>query len=258
MFANLACTVCGHCFTVRQEQMGQRVVCPSCNTPFVAGDVAATLAGPTSPTPLKEHVAAQPGVTDETRTILAPLQEPIRHSCPRCKKSLEAPPGMAGQKLNCPACGQRLQIPQPAADANRTLLGSRADSKPSSSPPPLAPPPVPPPLPLHAELIAPGTRREQAEVAAVNGEVAVMINRARLRLEPGWRGREASGPRGQREKMIWSLARECKSFPARRLRFNPDLGAHRLSVPYPPSAGLCICLLSSSGIVSRRLLATWN
>ena len=43
--------------------------------------------------------------------------------------------------------------------------------------------------------------------------------------------------------------------PARRLGFSPKQGSHRLSVPYPPSAGLCICLLSSAGIVSRRHFA---
>ena len=43
-----------------------------------------------------------------------------------------------------------------------------------------------------------------------------------------------SGPRGRREKLIWSLAQECKSLPAKRLEIKLDQGAHRLGMPYPP------------------------
>ena len=42
-----------------------------------------------------------------------------------------------------------------------------------------------------------------------------------------------SGPRGRREKLIWSLAQECKSLPAKRLEIKLDQGAHRLGMPYP-------------------------
>ena len=45
-----------------------------------------------------------------------------------------------------------------------------------------------------------------------------------------------SGPRGRREKLIWSLAHECKSLPANRLEVRLDQGAHRLGMPYPPWA----------------------
>src|SRR6516162_2748213 len=64
-----------------------------------------------------------------------------------------------------------------------------------------------------------------------------------------------SGPRGQREKVIGPLLAVCKSVATRHLGFSAKQGSHRLSVPYPPSAGLCICLLSSAGIVSRRHFA---
>src|SRR6516164_10672007 len=48
-----------------------------------------------------------------------------------------------------------------------------------------------------------------------------------------WRS-PPSGPRGRREKLIWSLAQECKSLPAKRLDIKLDQGAHRLGMPYPP------------------------
>lgn len=43
----------------------------------------------------------------------------IRFRCPTCRKVLKAPDDRAGRKIECPGCGQRLQIPpiepQPAA-----------------------------------------------------------------------------------------------------------------------------------------------
>jgi DNA-directed RNA polymerase subunit RPC12/RpoP len=52
----------------------------------------------------------------------------VRYSCPRCKKSLESPVSLAGQKHNCTGCGQRIQIPQPVKQpdptVNKTMLGN--------------------------------------------------------------------------------------------------------------------------------------
>jgi DNA-directed RNA polymerase subunit RPC12/RpoP len=66
----------------------------------------------------------------------------IRFSCPRCQSLLEQPIDAAGQKLPCPVCGQRLQVP--ALPENRTVLanlipdnqvvaGSSAPSPPTGS-----------------------------------------------------------------------------------------------------------------------------
>jgi S1-C subfamily serine protease len=46
----------------------------------------------------------------------------IRFCCPTCKKILQATESQAGQKVACPGCGQRLQIPAPPR--NKTVLGS--------------------------------------------------------------------------------------------------------------------------------------
>lgn len=37
----------------------------------------------------------------------------IKFNCPSCKQSLEAPPDMAGQLIECPACRQTVEIPIP-------------------------------------------------------------------------------------------------------------------------------------------------
>ena len=45
----------------------------------------------------------------------------IRFSCPRCKSVLDSPDQQAGNKIECPKCQQRLQIPLPPR--NKTVLG---------------------------------------------------------------------------------------------------------------------------------------
>jgi DNA-directed RNA polymerase subunit RPC12/RpoP len=45
----------------------------------------------------------------------------IRYRCPMCKKALTATEAEAGAKLDCPQCGQRLQVPKPPP--NKTMLG---------------------------------------------------------------------------------------------------------------------------------------
>jgi DNA-directed RNA polymerase subunit RPC12/RpoP len=43
----------------------------------------------------------------------------IRFQCPACQKKLKAPGNAVGRKVDCPGCGQRLQVPQPAPLAAR-------------------------------------------------------------------------------------------------------------------------------------------
>src|SRR5262249_27893432 len=46
----------------------------------------------------------------------------IQFACPRCQKVLQAEESATGNKVDCPGCGQRLQVPPPAL--NKTVLGS--------------------------------------------------------------------------------------------------------------------------------------
>ena len=88
----------------------------------------------------------------------------IRYTCPRCKKSLESPASFAGQKLNCPDCNRRLQLPRPSASPpqplNKTILAAEEAPQAAAPPPaaraprpPLPPPPAPAALYKAVELI---------------------------------------------------------------------------------------------------------
>jgi DNA-directed RNA polymerase subunit RPC12/RpoP len=49
----------------------------------------------------------------------------IRFACPTCQSVLDSPDDSAGDKLACPRCGQRLQVPTPPAPPpNKTVLGA--------------------------------------------------------------------------------------------------------------------------------------
>jgi len=47
----------------------------------------------------------------------------IAFTCPRCENLLEHPDTEAGLKVRCPACNQKVRIPQPPPPPNQTLLG---------------------------------------------------------------------------------------------------------------------------------------
>jgi lipopolysaccharide-induced tumor necrosis factor-alpha factor len=133
MFTTVTCPTCGYKQNLHENRMRQKVKCPNCDTPFVAG--AST---PGIPPP--ESDSSSTPLTPPVRRVSDQQEEVIRYSCPQCRKTLESPCSMAGQKLNCPGCGQRLRIPPPI---NKTMLGLD-ETPPRQAPPPVvAVPPVP-------------------------------------------------------------------------------------------------------------------
>lgn len=80
----------------------------------------------------------------------------IRFSCPACQKILKVSDHGAGRKVPCPRCGQRLLIPPPVQERNKTVLGQPVPDvgasfpsppsgvTPSASGLPSAPPSTPP------------------------------------------------------------------------------------------------------------------
>lgn len=137
-------SVCPKCNTYFPTPSGQAKICPSCSTVLSQGDKP----GGSGPAP--------------NVTILAESQPKIQYVCPRCRNTLESPASFAGQKVNCPHCGQRLQIPSAPASqqpaVNRTILAESVSgaAKPSggidsfqAGSPPGGPSPIPPPSHVH-------------------------------------------------------------------------------------------------------------
>jgi hypothetical protein len=60
----------------------------------------------------------------------------IRFLCPRCRALLEKPENVAGDKFACPACGQKLQVPQPppTPPQGKTVLGEILEYPSSTNP----------------------------------------------------------------------------------------------------------------------------
>lgn len=61
----------------------------------------------------------------------------IRFKCPMCDQSLEAPEELANMLIDCPACSNKIEIPQCSDPAMVKAL-------PALEPPPLVPPVLPP------------------------------------------------------------------------------------------------------------------
>lgn len=164
MAANVTCPMCGQQCKLPEPPSGTDMRCTACFSIFPIKPAAASplLARTAVPPPSQPPAAVN-------RTILAQPEAMIRYNCPRCKKSLESPVSFAGQKLNCPDCYQRLQIPQPstpppAPAVNKTILAlEESPSAPTprtARPSPPAVPPVPIPTVELVEETAPALRRE--------------------------------------------------------------------------------------------------
>lgn len=148
MLNYVSCPNCQAYCPVPDLPAGQQARCPSCQAPLPLPDQAASSFGKPVPSPNK--------------TVLAEPEAMIRYTCPKCKKNLESPASFAGQKLNCPGCKQRLQIPQPppplptvAAAANKTVLATIAEPPSTvaqAAPSQLSVPPPHPPFVDPSEL----------------------------------------------------------------------------------------------------------
>lgn len=74
----------------------------------------------------------------------------IRFTCPGCNQTLEAPPEMAGQGVECPTCKMQMTVPEPEAPAaggklptSNALASAMADAMTSADKETDAPPTAP-------------------------------------------------------------------------------------------------------------------
>lgn len=137
MLMTVTCPCCGQKCRVPESALGQAVQCPVCANCFQCGSLS-----PRSLTTKPILPLASPRAVDtvpQARDAQPQLGERIHYRCARCGMSLESAAEMAGQKLNCPNCTQRLQIPS-----------------------------VPPPAPVHALPISPAPGLPAAPVTSTS------------------------------------------------------------------------------------------
>jgi DNA-directed RNA polymerase subunit RPC12/RpoP len=170
MFMNLTCPGCGQRCRVPESAYGQKVKCPMCATliqcgPAPAHSLAAGSIPAENPSPVR---VAPPVGPAETHSHQA-----INYSCPRCSKTLESPATSAGQKVNCPDCGQRLQIPKlsnPPASVPVRIIASPPPAvlPPAAQLPPVKEEPIPTVLPTPARAPAAPAPREHCLECGAN------------------------------------------------------------------------------------------
>jgi DNA-directed RNA polymerase subunit RPC12/RpoP len=108
MFMNVACPTCGHICRFPERMIGRQVECSACSNPFQCG----TMSPPSLTTrPLSVETSSSVQAMPSARAVQVQPNQGIHYRCPRCTKPLESPVHMAGHKVHCPDCGQRLQIP---------------------------------------------------------------------------------------------------------------------------------------------------
>jgi DNA-directed RNA polymerase subunit RPC12/RpoP len=150
MFMNVTCPTCGHKCRVAERALGQQVQCPACLKSFQCGSTSPpSLATHPAPAETPPPVQAVP----QARAIQVQPDQAIHYCCPRCTRPLESPGHLAGQKVHCPDCGQRLQVPQPAAPPPSSAVHQALPAAAGGSAPavPQAPPSRPrPPCPAPA------------------------------------------------------------------------------------------------------------
>jgi DNA-directed RNA polymerase subunit RPC12/RpoP len=174
MFMNVTCPTCGKKCRVPESALGKQVQCPACSNCFQCGSVCppSLMATPT-PNAIPDEKPASVKAIPSARAVQVQPDQSVHYCCPRCKKPLESPTEMAGQKVNCPDCGQRLQIPKvnvplPSVLVVQTTSGGNsrpavvASEIPSA---PAQPPASPPPTQgLIVEVVAVPARQPPAPV----------------------------------------------------------------------------------------------
>jgi len=163
--------MCGHVCRLPDGTNEPEVLCPACRSLFPRPPQRTPSLLERAP---RTAAAAPSAAAPQNKTVMAEPEAMIRYTCPRCKRSLESPVSYAGQKLNCPGCDQRLQIPQPSTPpppaGNKTILATEeAAVTATPAPPSPPPPPAAPPAPRRVDVLPveeERTSRRSAEPAS--------------------------------------------------------------------------------------------
>lgn len=99
--------------------------------------------------------------------------------CPHCKKSLKVDASAVGMQVECPECGQEIEIPasQPAEEENVEAYRDDAPEESTQAPEPQAPKPAPQAehqsmtLPQFRELLEQTSRNIVPQLEAASAEI---------------------------------------------------------------------------------------
>ena len=103
----------------------------------------------------------------------------INFDCPQCNQNLDAPPDMAGETIECPACQESIVIPAPPSAApagkKRVVLKKKPSRiRTTSSAAPSAPKPT---LVARLDRLAAAARRRELEGRGLGKPVARALAR---------------------------------------------------------------------------------
>lgn len=117
------CSQCGRAVRTPASMAGKKGKCPTCGAVFqipeatpsrpatsTPGNRAAESRAPAGPPPLPKKQTPSPAAGPAAAAGTA-AQDSAAFACGRCGKTLRMPPGSAGKKGRCPACGEVFQIP---------------------------------------------------------------------------------------------------------------------------------------------------
>jgi DNA-directed RNA polymerase subunit M/transcription elongation factor TFIIS len=123
----VVCPTCGQAGHVPDKAAGHRAKCPTCLQDF---EVASSTTANISQVKLGS-LSSPPPVREPARRQLHSVAAVIRFACPSCKAILESLEDVAGGKVACPRCAQRILVPLPAS--NKTKLAEPVDVTPDEA-----------------------------------------------------------------------------------------------------------------------------
>ena len=132
------CSQCGRAVRTPASMAGKKGKCPTCGAVFqipettpsrpatsTPGNRAAESRAPAGPPPLPIKRTPAPAAGSASAVGTA-AQDSAAFACGRCGKTLRMPPGSAGKKGRCPACGEVFQIPADPPTRDRGPAASPA------------------------------------------------------------------------------------------------------------------------------------
>lgn len=171
----------------------------------------------------------------------------INFDCPFCSQNLEAPPDMAGEIIECPACSEQVQIPVPP-DLRAAAEAAAAAPAPEPAQPVAAPAAVSAPSPAAAPAPAPGEPRKRVIVRKSGTAARTSAARSRSGAARRSGSRNSSSRQAAPERPAGNLSSKSRLAAFLLCWLLPGLGIHRFYVGKVGTGILYLLTLGGLGI----------